>query len=196
MESEAYFRNSGFIGRTSQDSIRYMYSKNDEIIDEDSDSSNSYKWEIRALLSIIRFKKEYYVFTKNRITKNKRNKIWHVINSQFQKSNFKGWMIQKGDYLRFGKIVYKVKYISTIPPSTDTKEKQKSKKAMRRQNLSKILPSSILDTPMLNNFDEENKMIQESAANNSALAATIDQLESSSRLRGVQNHHRVESKGK
>ena len=113
----------------------------------------------------------------NRFTNNKKMKIWHVINSQFQRGNYKGYCIQKDDFIRFGKIIYKVKYISTRP-----KQKSNKKNKSAKRDLNKILPSGIDDKPMVNNFDEENKMLHESIANNSALAVTIDQVDNSSRL--------------
>ena len=65
MESEIYFKNSGFIGRTSDDMIKFMYSKQDEILENDSeDGLHIQKYETKALISVIRYKDQYYAFTK------------------------------------------------------------------------------------------------------------------------------------
>ena len=109
-------------------------------------------------------------------------KIWYAVNQQFHRPEYKGQKIVKNDYIRFGKIIYKVKYISTTPsesaanpvkpPPPTTVENS------RRAKLNQVTP--LTPKPSLSqNFAEEHKMLQDSLANNSALAATIDQFEGS-----------------
>jgi len=74
----------------------------------------------------------------------------------------------KGEYIRFGKITYKVKYISIL-----TEEQKVYKRKGRKQG--KIVPLNVMkEEKQLNTEEEESKMLQESNANNSAIAATID----------------------
>ena len=60
IQSELYFKNSGFIGRTGLDTLKFMQSKKDQIF-EDSDQSldNSYR-ELKALISVVKFKNRYF----------------------------------------------------------------------------------------------------------------------------------------
>ena len=60
IESEISIRLSGYIGRTGNDTLKFMKSKSDEIIFDSEDSAENEYDEIRALASIVNFKNKYY----------------------------------------------------------------------------------------------------------------------------------------
>jgi hypothetical protein len=84
-DSEFYFKNSGFIGITDADTIKFMTSKADEIDNESQDSFNKPYNKLKSLLSVVKYKNRYFLFTKDRYTNTKKEKIWHVLTNQYKK---------------------------------------------------------------------------------------------------------------
>lgn len=76
-------------------------------------------------------------------------------------------------YFRY-KSLYLVKYISTLPDSELKRLKE------TKHTKAKIVPLNLPTKRLVNGMterDEENKMLHDSAANNSALALTIDAVD-------------------
>lgn len=98
--------------------------------------------------------------------------IHYIVSSSRQTVKPAG-SLNKGMIVRFGRMVYKVKYLST---------KIKNKKS-KPANLNKVLPEISKNNieldfernnHMRTNNEEAVKMVHDSLANNSALALTID----------------------
>ena len=83
--------------------------------------------------------------------------------------------IHKGEYIRFGKVIYKIKYISTINKKKVNKSRIKKNKKVTPINLPRE------ESNQNTEGEEEAKMLQESIANNSALAVTVDHDQRSSK---------------
>lgn len=77
--------------------------------------------------------------------------------------------LQKGDNIRFGKILYKIKYMSLV---SDKEKGEVKKNKLARKKIMPLNQPKEGDTLYVD--EEEAKMLQESLANNSAMAATID----------------------
>lgn len=60
IQSEIYFKNSGFIGRTGLDTLKFMQSKKDQILENSDDSLNNDYRELKALISVAKFKNRYF----------------------------------------------------------------------------------------------------------------------------------------
>jgi hypothetical protein len=70
-DSEVKFTNSGFIGITGNDTVRFMKSKQDLNL-SDSDSSLEQRYSLcKAFLSVVKYKYKYFCFTKDRYTNDK-----------------------------------------------------------------------------------------------------------------------------
>jgi hypothetical protein len=84
-DSEFYFRNSGFIGITDTDNLKFMRNKSDQIDNGSQDSIDKPYRSLKGLLSVVKYKNKYFVFTRDRYTSTKKDKIWHVMTNQYKK---------------------------------------------------------------------------------------------------------------
>ncbi|CAI2383643.1 unnamed protein product [Moneuplotes crassus] len=168
IHSEFYFKNSGFLGITDSDHIQFMLSKSQEVNQNSVESMDPENRSLKALVSIIKFRDKYYCFSSDRSPDSKKKQLWRVATRSPSNSTApSGILLKKGMQVRFGKIQYKIKYISTIPNKDIPKNKLKKSKT-------KIVPINDPDRENLHHGDEESKMMQESLANNSAMAITFD----------------------
>ena len=119
-ESEIYVEGSWFLNRDINDWIQLSEYNLD--IEFDDTYRSEYEHS-KTLASLAEIGGDYYLFHKASKIISNREKIWWVIKSfKTNKHGFRGHLLQKADKIRFGRLVYYVRDISSDPSNERDRE--------------------------------------------------------------------------